>query len=354
MEDLSDQPDILSFGMVSFPLHRMQPHLPELLSSAIRSIPSPFPDRSAAIRFLSSRDMDKPNDLRLFAWLIVFNLIPPFPSKLASSLCSRCDSYLDIVRSFPAESDSADVRMIQLDTSRSISWFTEMAQDPAFSRVPTVNASCMADRILAAMSRDYFQGYDRYVYVTLLLSLDFCTKADLPTELAEALAFILSREFLDLTNIPALLENSAATQADFERMDEELMEYAPEWILQLRKSRLGSIHFALRWKILLFADEYPIRPLLLVWDHVLTWRGRYSDFLHALCMAHVKYTPLPRQGEAPIKVIQTYRGWDVRRVLDEAEARVGVRQPWNKWLWVIIGCVLILLLLVRYVKDKTR
>jgi hypothetical protein len=329
----------------------MQPHLDILLSSAIRSIIHPFSNRSDALRFLSSHDLEKPNDLRLFAWLVVFDLVPTFPGKWASSIHGYFTSYFE---KLPRASDplsslgEADARVIRADTSRSVLWFIEMSRDPAFSVVPTANAEFMANRILSTMRCPYAQGYDRYVFVTLLLALDFCARADLSPDVGEALAFHLSQKFIGLTGIIGFLMDPAATQAHFERMDQDLAAYAPEWIASLRRARQGSIHFALRWELLLFADEYPIKELLLIWDHALKWKTEYTKFLYSLCISHVKYTPLPRQNEIPIEVLQSYRGWDIIQVIDDAEARMVPRPKNYKYVWIALICVGMMMLIIRY------
>jgi hypothetical protein len=338
----------------------MDSRLNSLISSAIRSIIHPPSNRDEIILFLSSRDPDKPNDVRLISWLVAFNVIPSTPSKWSHSLSTLYTEYLNIRSSLSTSNESFDFdlgpidRIIKSDTSRSIVWFTEMSQNPIFSDLSSLDGEFTANCILAVLHRQsfsYIQGYDRYVFVTLLLAFDFCVKADLPSDFAEAISFNLSREFIKLTEISTFLENAAETQSHFERLDEELLIFAPAWLTLLRRSHQGSIHFALRWELLLFADEYPVKSLLLLWDHTLKWKTEFHRFRTALSIAHVKQTPLPTQNEMPIEVIQNYRGWDVSQVIDEAVwiMRWNPKLGYRNWLIAFIVILVVMMLVkIRY------
>jgi hypothetical protein len=338
----------------------MLPDLESSLSSAISSVQAPFSTKAGVSAFLSSRDLHKPNDHRLFAWLVELDLIPLSSDTWARALSSRCSVYRALERVPPPEEEA---RVIRADTSRSVLWFAEMARD---FLVPAAKADAegMANRILIAMKRNYVQGYDRYVFVCLYLALEFCAREGLPLEVGEAIAFDLSREFISLSGITRFLENPGETQAHFGRMDADLKKYAPGWMAMLNCSGQGSIHFALRWELLLFADEYPVRELLLIWDNALRWRERYADFLYALCIAHVKCAALPKPEchEIPIVVIQTYKGWDVPQVLDEAVEIMGVARKRSKWalvtmankkymyVWIIVAACLLVWFLRKFLK----
>jgi hypothetical protein len=226
-----------------------------------------------------------------------------------------------------------------------------MAHSARFSLQSADSAGLMAARVLSAMTvefRDfsYTQGHDRYVFVTLLLGLYFCEKSGLPVDFAEAVCFQLTHKFVKLTRISSFLADPAEIREHFERMDDDLMMHAPAWMLQLRSYHHSSVHFALRWELLLFADEYPIDRLLLLWDQVLARIHEYSGFMYALCIAHVKQVPLPTERQLPIEILQTYRDWDVYRAIDDADQimkwkRVDV--PWIRKLVVFLVGVALLI-----------
>jgi hypothetical protein len=338
--------------MLFDPPHAISSLLDPSLCSALRTITHPPTTRSEVHLFLSNRDPTKSNEIRLLSWLISFNLIPPTPSKWAHSLTLLCADYLTFRASLePIDSLLNTVgRVIKVDTSRSILWFTEMSRDSIFSGFSPENGELFANRILITLqhkSFHYVQGYDRYVFITLLLALDFCRKTELSSDVAEAISFNLSREFIKLTEISTFLEHPGETQSYFERMDEALLSFAPAWVNLLRKSHQGAIHFALRWELLLFADEYPVRELLLLWDNVIKWKMEFRRFRRALAIAHVRQIPLPKAGEMAIEVIQNYREWDVGRVIDEAVRIMEAEPNWSGWKWWIVMGVILMLVILR-------
>jgi hypothetical protein len=335
----------------------------DALSSSLRNLSNPPKTHSEMMHFLLLRYPDKSNSIRLISWLMAFRLLPHNPREWAHTLCDLSNVYFDVLAQFPTDSDPLDSipisasRVIRPDLSRTIIWFNSLAKTAPFS-VNSEGADKMAARIFSAMTirfRDfsYAQGHDRYLFVTLLLALDFCEKCRMSRDLGEAICFHLTHEFVKLTRISSFLEDPAGTRDHFEKMDADLMMYAPGWMIPLRQSYQGSVHFALRWELLLFADEYPIEGLLLLWDQVLAKIEQYKAFLYALCIAHVQQVPLPRPGEMPIEVLQTYRGWDVYRAIDDASRIMAKGKPCNglmKWALIVMFCLFVVFVVLKRVR----
>jgi hypothetical protein len=90
-------------------------------------------------------------------------------------------------------------------------------------------------------------------------------------------------------------------------------------MIPIHRANQGAMHFALRWELLMFADEYEVRPLLLLWDNLLLHHDHYREFMYALCIAHAVQIPQPVGDELAIVVAQRFRGWDVRAAIEFAE-----------------------------------
>jgi hypothetical protein len=157
------------------------------------------------------------------------------------------------------------------------------------------------------------------MYSEIFSCLTFCSEMSLPPTFAESMCFPLSRRWLSLVQISNFLEHPPATELHFNELNDNLMLFAPGFMIPLRQARQGSIHFAFRWELLLFADEHPIKPLLLIWDQILLHQINLKQYLSALCLAHVHQIPPLLPNEIVVEKLQTFRDWDVRRILTDAE-----------------------------------
>jgi hypothetical protein len=90
-------------------------------------------------------------------------------------------------------------------------------------------------------------------------------------------------------------------------------------MIQLKRAGHGSIHFALRWELLLFADEYQAHPMLLLWDQILVRRKEFETFLYALCVAHASQVPPAEPDEIAIRKVQNWKDWDVMKIVEDAD-----------------------------------
>ena len=289
--------------------------------------------------FLSSLDVGKDNAKRFICWLISFGLLSVYHGKWEDDLYRLYERYWETVRARIADQEdptkdlkAASATVIQCDLMRGIHWFRMLAGELALSEFYTHDAELRATRVLAALSLSvdgfsYCQGYDRYVFLTYLLALDCCSQTGLKPQFAEALTFFLADRFIKMTHIAHYLENPALTEQHFERMDKVMARVAPETMRLLQDVQQGSIHFALRWELLLFADEYDVRPLLLLWDHVLLRKDTYDRYLFGLCVAHVKQVPVAGPDEMMIEKIQQFKNWDIQKILVDAPRYAEMDKP---------------------------
>jgi len=212
---------------------------------------------------------------------------------------------------------------------------------------------------LSSVDFRYIQGYDRFVFVVYAVALDFALHFGLCRELAEAICYRLAQELITLVQIGSFLEEPMRTQLYFDEKDQTLMDYAPAIMTALRMDRHGSIHFALRWQILLFADEYRAKPLLFLWDKVVEHRDVYKSFLYGLCIAHVRQVPPPIPDEITVEKIQRYKDWNVFAAVEFAEDWIrrpapGPAPPLMKTLIVVIFASAVILLVMRWIFGSRK
>jgi hypothetical protein len=142
------------------------------------------------------------------------------------------------------------------------------------------------------------------------------------------------------------------TEKHFNEMDEKLMVLVPGLMIPLRRAGQGSIHFALRWELLLFADEHTIKSLMLVWDHILIHLAHFREYLEGLCLAHVRQVPPPGPHEIVVEKLQTFRDWDVRKLLIDAEVLAGRPvHSFSKMFFFAVAILLVVLIVVFFWRN---
>jgi hypothetical protein len=311
-----------------------------------------------AYSFLSNPDPEKSNATRFICWMIVLRLTSHSDASWPSDLFSLYQKYHGFIQrlSNPMDplasiSNERESQTISSDVSRGMCSFRKHATDLTLGPFLTADAEHRIVRILALLSLnfselDYTQSYDRYCFITYLLTLAFCAQTSLPPAFAEAMCFHLSREWLSIVDVSKFLQNPNATELHFKEMDDQLMLFAPGLMVPLLAAGHGSIHFAFRWELLCFADEHSVKALMLIWDHILLHRRDFKAYMAALCFAHIRQVPPPAAHEIVIEKLQGFRDWNVRKILDDAETFVrGSSEPWwgsPTFLLVILGGFLLL------------
>jgi hypothetical protein len=222
----------------------------------------------------------------------------------------------------PPRARDADV--IAWDIPRCTAWFAKLAEDFGVPANLTSEAEAIIMRvvhkILTHHNFAYYQGFDRFVFISYLIGLKFVAILELSRFEAEAIAFALSVRFYEVADFPQYLRPE--TFQRFVSLDEEVAFVRPDIARDLSRGGHSAVHYAHRWKLLWFADEHTIDGICLIWDNIL---GRLPDlqtYLEKLCVAHVMQIQL-RSDNFALEVIQAYTNWDVPKILGDAE-RIGL------------------------------
>lgn len=281
--------------------------------------------------FLSLMDLKKHNSTRFICWMIVFEIVSPNPEKWPRRLLELYQKYLFNIQqhlfghelSPLSQVDHKSSVIIDADVTRSYATFMKMAQDLKLTDYYTKDVELRGFRIFSLLTLkkkgfSYTQGYDRYLYVCFCITLVFCAQGGLAPQFAEAMTYYLCKKFIKMVSINTYLDNAKVTTDYFEELDQDIAKLTPEVYKLLESSGHSSIQFALRWELLLFADEYKIESLLLLWDQILIRKDSFKDFLRALCLAHVIQVPPAQRGEIMVEKIQNYREWNSYQILEDA------------------------------------
>jgi hypothetical protein len=336
------------------------------VSSALLQLTGVISSMDEISTFLLSKNPNKPNAARLICWFFKFNHLPPMAERWATSLYLKYQEYMQIIRlriadpSRPlADLSPSSALSIECDIHRGVCAFNHMAESLDLTAESGPDVILRAHRVFAAinLSHDlsYTQGYDRYWFVSFSVCLDACSRFGLGNQFAEALSFHLTYSLLQLVRITTWLDHPTDTEHYFERMDMDMRVIAPQILGPLQLNHQGSVHFALRWQLLLFADEYEIRVLLVLWDNVfLRPHQEFSEFLFSLCIAHILQVPLAAPGEYMIEKIHNYRDWAVDKIIEDAITHMVLKRKQPRKSRHIIIVLLVAAMFILFVFHFVR
>ena len=118
---------------------------------------------------------------------------------------------------------------------------------------------------------------------------------------------------MDISNITHYLSNPTKIDKHFKELDKKFMQINGDLMRKYAAKEQTSVYFALRWEILMFADEHNFNGLTLIWDQIIARKKYYPVYLQALCCAHFAQAP---NGE--LNSLQHFRDWDYKKLLTDA------------------------------------
>jgi hypothetical protein len=305
---------------------------------------------SEARSFLS-RSPSRTPELRLVSWLWILDLLPNGPMSVPDDILDLINSYSTLRSGDRAAPSKESADQIRCDVPRGINWFVQLADSVGIEALWCEHAEHACMRILETMEADpaflYHQGFDRYVFIPYLLCLGFVSKFELPLNVAESLAFSISRAILRIANPPQYLTPKAF--ADFADFDSRFRDSVEIYSL-LAAPHNSSAVFALHWKLLWFADEHSGPGSLTIWDHILANLDHLDSFISALCLAHARQINIRDETHALVQV-QTFREWDVPKIIESATLMLTTgnrpRFTWFKHLGTLIVFIIVLYFLIH-------
>jgi hypothetical protein len=303
--------------------------------------------------FLTTVDLNKDHCERLIAWLIAFDILPQGAQAISDSITRHIQQYKDLVRAKLAENADYPTRalsreegkLIEDDTQRGIAWFTELARQIGVPDSDLSLAQAHTSRILTMLSLSgndlrYAQGFERFAFISYCLALKFSITAQME-DFAEPITYYLTEKLIRLSRLTPLLETDVVEE-HFEKLDVKIKKLCPEVWRALERAGHSSVHFALRWEILMFADEHNLAGKLLIWDQLIARRrppSLYTRYLRWLCLAHIGQVR-PESDDQLLGQLQNNKNWDVPALISSANllARPRAISPVN---WGVISVTVV-------------
>jgi hypothetical protein len=179
--------------------------------------------------------------------------------------------------------------------------------------------------------------------VTYLLALLFATDNQLGSEIAESISFFLTQKVLKLSNVHKFLVDPVTTQQIFEEHDALFRTSLPAF-WALLPSQIGSFHFCLKWRLILFACEHSAAEIFLIWDALFLRKDKLETFFAHLTMAHLRQMRVA-PGLNVLEQIQNWEKWDCERIVRES---VQTFEPVRLNPFVLAGAFLFAIVLVGF------
>jgi len=302
----------------------MEGEATQALLESITTIITNLQSQNGVSAFLESVDLKKDNVIRFVAWLNALQIIPISPNAILESFESHADRYRTLVREKfdvqPVPHD--DCSLIEMDVRRGMHIARAHSQTLGLSDDQLSFCELHCQRILTILSRSspkfsYTQGFDRFASIAYLISLNFALAVGQDASFAEPLAYFLTEQLLTLSSAACMLDAGGSVLKGHASLDHRIKDLYPELWASLKEANHSSIHFAFRWKILMFADEHDLTSLFLIWDQLIAHRRQYSRYMEALCLAHIGQVPV-EPDVFMVDRLQNFKQWDVPKLIADA------------------------------------
>ena len=135
----------------------------------------------------------------------------------------------------------------------------------------------------------YLQGFNELIAPFYCIAVDATGDLDL----AECLSYYCLRKILKKFRLIEFFAGHRETEhvlSSFEFLQELQKKHLPKVYELLEEQGIVPIYYALRWFTLMFAQEYDLQDLLVVWDALLSHTDDFVHFLAYMGLAHLKTT----------------------------------------------------------------
>lgn len=329
-----------------------------------------------AISFLNDTKETKSFHDHLLPWLIQFNIIPSDEKLWPESLNKLIENYKNCVSKYAADGEEPDTAALEKkledivprDLGRSLKIFTEMMSDLKINEAAFPNPSFRFHRIFVILRNEipkfsYLQGNDRFVYISTIVSLLFCSQFEVQPDVAEAFGYHVSKHLLEKLAFGNAVLDPDESFLVFNGLSELIAKATPATYSAFNSQGLKPEMYALNWYLLLFADQYEIDQLLVVWDHLFLNVDKFQNYVTVLCASHLNQIQIGNNVGETMQRILKARDFNLTRLFNDAE-RIQNRKdgtvktvtvPSSKtpgWVIILIILILIIIVIIMYVLLK--
>lgn len=282
-------------------------------------------------KFLSDNSPSKKVSDRFISWLVVLRILSQRRQLWGTSLYLMVENYFDRCKThfskkphdplstIPMNLESA----IRPDIELAVPWLEQLLKEASIKKkylnAPFLRLSRLYSMlVMETHDVSYTQNMYRFGVVTLAMTAVFSEKAKLPPDFAEAVAFYLVRQIISFVPLIRIKDHNAKLTSHFEQLDQIISNVAPMQSRAIKKANSSSIHFGIRYEILLFAvDNHNIIDILNIWDQIFC-RLTQLEYVQCLTAAHVMQVRIPPETQDISGLISNWRSWDTVKLIKDA------------------------------------
>lgn len=309
------------------------------------------------LTFFNDINPAKPPEERLMSYLDKFGLLDINSQKWNENLQLLVTNY----RSFCLNLDP-DYQLneaIQRDIPRSISQLHFFLKEFGFkkSEFPSQERVLQIFKVLSTQIEkfEYYPSYDKFLYVSFTISISFCSKFGLSTEICDSFSFYLSFHLIQGFSLQRIFSNSESGNSFYMTLSLLFAKSEPELAKLYGQKNLAPNFFSMNWILSLFIDLHDIHFSLIILDQILLHSDRRDEFISCLVIAHCKQVPLETNSMNSLSKLNSFRGYkvpkilfDATQILDKTDFTNLERQPVSSnpfdskmmsWVILIVGLV---------------
>lgn len=290
---------------------------------------------------------DSPREDRCIAWLCLLKVYPQFAAEWPAKLNELYHSYGEFRKDFQLDnwdklniengmskgmlpvSDQNLMSLIHNDIIRTahLIFFLEpkVVSEPFDKNdllLPFCDHCRRLERILYIfasinISLNYIQGFNEIV-LPLYFVFSSCQDILGGMDYVEAVTFYAFQQLLTDSKVEQFYSiresQSEILQNNLKEFTRLLKKHAPEHYKIIKSHRISPFYYAYRWFNLLFAQEYDMPSLLLIWDALIGHQEKMIEYMFYLGIAQVQMNENKLDPESFSKTLLSLQSMKINNV----------------------------------------
>lgn len=170
-------------------------------------------------------------------------------------------------------------------------------------------------------SFEYIQGDDRFIYLSLCISLSFCLKLELDEDSAEAFAYHLAKGFIKNISIANLVLHPDESILIMEDLFDFLKLSSPATAAAFISQSISSQMFAMNYLLLLFEEQHNPFETLILWDMIVLHCNNNEQkmkMINSITVAHLVQCQIGVNPPETIQRIVQKKDFNFQRLINDS------------------------------------
>lgn len=300
-----------------------------------------------ALKYLETEDITKPQCNRLISWFVKMNILSGNVLNWSSKLNDLVSEYDDLIKKseFVDSSQLEEMNkklpaIIPRDLGRSFRLFIDLIGLLQLKAEIFTESRFRIHRIFILLHEncpgfDYLQGYDRFIYYCVCISLSFCQELNLNAKAVETFAYYASFYFISNVSIAKEVLDPDTNLLIMCDLNDFLKQWSAPTASAYKYQNLKCDLYAMNYLLLLFAEQHKPAETLVLWDLIVLHTNfenkingdqKKKEYIYALMVAHLVQIQIGINGSDTIQRISKTNNFNFTRLINDAN-RFYLRKP---------------------------